>query len=87
MASPDFPENPDLALTLPIDRSEAGTSVTLQTSDGQTREYRRVGVVEVPIGEESAKLTLLALPGHSRLFLPFDGWHLRRRELQGWAVS
>jgi uncharacterized protein (DUF1684 family) len=69
-----FPENPDLALTLPIDRSEAGTSVTLQTSDGQTREYRRVGVVEVPIGDESAKLTLLALPGHSRLFLPFmDG--------------
>jgi uncharacterized protein (DUF1684 family) len=46
----------------------------LDTSDGQTREYRRVGTIEVPIGNDTAKLTLLAMPGHSRLFLPFmDG--------------
>jgi uncharacterized protein len=69
-----FPENPALALTLDMDRSKGGTSLTLETSDGQTREYRRVGTVDVPIGNETATLTLLAMPGHARLFLPFmDG--------------
>ena len=69
-----FPENTALVLTLPIDRSAAGTDIILDTSDGQQRQYRRVGTIDVPIGGESARLTLFAMPGHTRLFLPFmDG--------------
>ena len=69
-----FPENDALALTLPVDRSAAGSDIVLDTSDGQKRQYRRVGTIDVPVGTETARLTLFAMPGHSRLFLPFfDG--------------
>ncbi|MCC6703825.1 MAG: DUF1684 domain-containing protein [Thermomicrobiales bacterium] len=69
-----FPENADLALTLPMDRSAAGTDIVLDTSDGQQRQYRRVGTIEVPVRGEPARFTLFAMPGHTRLFLPFmDG--------------
>ena len=69
-----FPENDALALTLPVDRNAAGSDIVLDTSDGQKRQYRRVGTIDVPVGTETARLTLFAMPGHSRLFLPFfDG--------------
>ncbi len=69
-----FPENPALARELPLDRATAGTEMMLDTSDGQQRQYRRVGTIDVSIGDEIATLTLFAQPGHSRLFLPFmDG--------------
>lgn len=69
-----FPENPDLALTLPVDETGAGAEITIHTTDAQTRIYHHAGTIDVPIGDEIATLTLLALPGESRLFLPFvDG--------------
>lgn len=69
-----FPPAPDLELTLELDRTSAGSEIELATSDGQSRLYRRVGAIAVPIGDVSARLTLLSMPGHSRLFLPFmDG--------------
>jgi uncharacterized protein (DUF1684 family) len=69
-----FPENPALDLTLTVDRTNAGTELIVDTSDGQKRSYHRVGTVTFPVGNEQVTMTLLAQPGHSRLFLPFfDG--------------
>ena len=69
-----FPENPALDLTLNLDRTNAGSELTVDTSDGQKRAYRRVGTITFPVGDEQVTMTLLAQPGHSRLFLPFiDG--------------
>ena len=69
-----FPENDALALTLPLNRAGAGSDIILDTSDGQQRQYRRVGTIQVPVASETATLTLFAMPGHTRLFLPFmDG--------------
>jgi uncharacterized protein (DUF1684 family) len=69
-----FPENPALDLTLTVDRSNAGSDLVVETSDGQQRTYRRAGTVTFPVDGEQVTLTLLADPGHSRLFLPFfDG--------------
>jgi uncharacterized protein (DUF1684 family) len=69
-----FAENPALDLTLTIDRSNAGTDLVVDTSDGQQRTYRRVGTITFPVGEEQVTMTLLAQPGQTRLFLPFfDG--------------
>jgi len=69
-----FPENDALDLTLTLDRTNAGTDLVVDTSDAQQRTYRRAGTITFPVGDQEVTLTLLAEPGHSRLFLPFfDG--------------
>lgn len=69
-----FSENDALDLTLTVDRASAETEVVLDTSDAQQRPYRRVGTISFPVEGEQVTMTLLAQPGHTRLFLPFlDG--------------
>ena len=64
-----FPENPALRLVLPVERFAESEQVTMQTSTGDTRSYRRYGRVRFSAEGQEAALTLYA-DGDS-LFLPF----------------
>lgn len=65
-----FEPDPSLEFTLPITPGD-GLTVTVQTSDGQERVYRRIGSVTFDVDGEPATLTLLHADGQHGLFLPF----------------
>ena len=64
-----YPANPELAFTLPIEPAD-GSEVTVQTSDGATRVYRREGTVSFEVDGQQVALTLYST-GHDGLFVPF----------------
>lgn len=64
-----FDPNPDLVFKLEVEPGDS-TEVKVQTSDGQLRLYKRVGVVQFEIDGVATSLTLYST-GHSGLFVPF----------------
>ena len=64
-----FPPNPSLVFDLPVEPGD-GSEVTVATSDGAERVYRRIGRVTFDVNGEPARLTLYST-GHSGYFLPF----------------
>ena len=64
-----FPPNPELVFTASFTPGD-NTDVTVATSDGADRPYRRAGTVELPMGDRVVRLTLFDT-GHPGYFLPF----------------
>ncbi len=64
-----YEPNPDLSFTLVPDPSD-GAAIHVQTSDGQTREYRRVARVSFELDGQTADLTLYST-GQEGYFVPF----------------
>lgn len=64
-----FPANPDLVFTVDLFPGD-NTEVTIATSDGIERTYRRAGEVNLVIGGRDVRLTLFDT-GHPGYFLPF----------------
>jgi MFS transporter, DHA3 family, macrolide efflux protein len=65
-----YPPDPDLAFEVPVEPGD-GSAITVATSDGAEREYRRAGTITVPIDGEEVTLTLYETPGDEGYFLPF----------------
>ncbi len=65
-----FPESNDLRYELPIEPA-AGGEVTIGTSDGQARTYKRAGLVRFTVSGSDVELTLLHHIGDDGYFLPF----------------
>ena len=59
----------DLVFELPVEPAD-GEEVTVQTSDGQVRHYRRAGVVNFNVAGQQARLTLYST-GQPGYFIPF----------------
>lgn len=64
-----FPENPALRLVLPVEAFAEQSTMHMQTSTGDVREYVRYGRVQFTVDGAAATLTLYADEGS--LFLPF----------------
>jgi uncharacterized protein (DUF1684 family) len=64
-----FPENRALSFELKPDRSAPGDTVTLDTSTGETRTFRRAGYLHFAVDGKPARLTLFV--DSSGYFLPF----------------
>ena len=64
-----YPSNPQLQLELPLDRNVPADVVTLDTSTGESQEYRRAGTIRFTAEGQTAELTLYQGP-HGELFLP-----------------
>lgn len=64
-----YDPNPHLVFTVPIDPGD-GSEITIQTTDGQERVYRRAGRVTFEVEGEPATLTLYST-GHEGYFVPF----------------
>ena len=64
-----YDANPDLVFTLPVTAGDH-TVITVQTSDGQVRDYARAGTVELDVDGEAVTLTLYST-GHPGYFVPF----------------
>ena len=71
-----YPENPDLALTVPLETSvkDAGERITLATSDGAAKPFVRAGRITFPIDGEEVSLSVFRDVERGHYFLPFrDG--------------
>ena len=66
-----YPPDPNLRLTLPLQRAENPEPLTFQTSTGDERVYYRLGTVEFEVEGETAKLAIYKSDDHDELFLPF----------------
>jgi hypothetical protein len=66
-----YPPDPNLRLTLPLQRAENSEPLTFQTSTGDERVYYRLGTVEFEVDGQPAKLTIYKSDDHDELFLPF----------------
>ena len=68
-----FPERAELALTLPLDESDAdvGETVELPTTDGQTKSFTRAGRIRFEGEGVSVELTVLRDSERGSLFIPF----------------
>ncbi len=66
---PYFDWNSDLVFTVAVEPAD-GSAVTIATSDGAERTYRRAGKVSIDIAGKEQTLTLYDT-GHPGLFLPF----------------
>lgn len=64
-----YEPNPDLVFTVPVEPAD-GADIDVQTSDGATRTYRRLGRVTIAVEGEQATLTLYST-GQPGLFVPF----------------
>lgn len=64
-----FDPNPDLVFSLAMEPAD-GSEISVQTSDGQERVYRRSGKVKFEVGEEAVTLTLYSTE-HPGFFVPF----------------
>lgn len=64
-----FEPNPDLVFELPVEAGD-GAELTVETSDGQQRTYRRAGMVEFEVDGEAVSLALYD-SGHPGFFVPF----------------
>jgi uncharacterized protein (DUF1684 family) len=60
----------ELIFTLPVTPAD-GTTLTVQTSDGHERVFRRIGTVTFPVEGDDATLTLLASDSQHGVFVPF----------------
>lgn len=67
-----YPEAPELCLTVPVERyPDNEPLVTMQTSTGDTRQYRRWGRFSFTVEEQEGELTIYADTYGHDLFLPF----------------
>jgi hypothetical protein len=68
-----FPENPDLALEVPLDTSGEGIGERLRigTTDGQAKEFERAGRITFETDGQSVTLTIYREIGRGRYYLPF----------------
>jgi uncharacterized protein len=64
-----YDPNPGLVFTVPIDPGDR-SEITIQTTDGQERVYRRAGRVTFEVDGEPATLMLYST-GHQGYFVPF----------------
>lgn len=64
-----YEPNPDLVFTRPVEPGD-GSKVSVGTSDGQERTYRRVGTTSFEVGGQEVELTLYDT-GHPGYFIPF----------------
>lgn len=64
-----YPENPDLRLELPLEKSPQPEAVILQTSTGEVREYLHAGQIRFEVGAEQAVLQVY--DDDYGYFLPF----------------
>lgn len=65
-----YEPNGDLSFTLEVQPGD-NSEVTLQTSDGQTRTYRRLGTVTFEVAGAQAQLTLFHAGDDHQIFVPF----------------
>lgn len=65
-----FPEDATLRMVLPIEPLDQPAVLVLQTSAGDTQEYRRLGQLRFRVEGQAARLTLFADEAGG-LFLPF----------------
>jgi hypothetical protein len=65
-----FPPNPELALSLPVERFPAGDQLQMQTNTGEIRRYARFGRIRFSVGGEQAGLTIFQ--DQNGYFLPFS---------------
>ena len=68
-----FPELADLALTLPLDESDAdvGEDFELPTTDGKTKSFTRAGRVHFEVDGVPVALAVLRDSDRGSLFIPF----------------
>jgi hypothetical protein len=66
-----FPVDPQLRLTLPLQRADAPEPLTIQTNTGEARDFLRLGVVEFEIDGEAAQLAIYQGVEQEELFVPF----------------
>lgn len=67
-----FPENPDLAFELPVERFAEPEEIVLQTSTGGEQVYTRYGRITFPVDGQEVSLTVYQ--SEAGFFLPFvDG--------------
>jgi uncharacterized protein (DUF1684 family) len=68
-----FPEDPALALQLPLDAGGDGIGERLRigTTDGQAKEFERAGRIRFAAGGEDVTLTVFREIGRGRYYLPF----------------
>jgi uncharacterized protein (DUF1684 family) len=68
-----FPENPALALELPLDTSGEGIGERLRigTTDGQAKEFERAGRIQFQADGQPVTLTVFREIGRGRYYLPF----------------
>lgn len=68
-----FPENPDLALVVPLDTTGdgIGEEITLGTLDGKTKQYTRIGHVHFAVEGQDATLSVFEDRGSGKYFVPF----------------
>lgn len=64
-----FPENPALRFELALERVTSGDTITLDTSTGESRVFRRAGFLNFSVDGKPARLTLFVDSNGS--FLPF----------------
>ena len=64
-----FPENPDLDLTVEVERFDKGDMVKIQTNTGDVQTYERFGRFEFVLEGEEASLTIYS--NEYGFFLPF----------------
>lgn len=64
-----YDPNPALVFTVPLEPGD-NAEVPVQTSDGETRSYRRTGRVTLEVGAETVALALYST-GHPGYFIPF----------------
>jgi uncharacterized protein (DUF1684 family) len=64
-----FPFNPDLIVEAPLDTNVSEEPVTMETSTGSSRTYRRAGKVRFEVEDQPAEVTIYTGP-EGDLFLP-----------------
>ena len=64
-----YEPDPDLVFTVEVEDGDR-QSITIQTSDGRQRVYRRDGLVTIPLAGESVTITLYNT-GQPGYFIPF----------------
>lgn len=65
-----FPIDPAMRIVAPIDRSDSGGTIEMQTTDGGIQTYRRFGSVAFRVADQTARITLFD-GGDGALFVPF----------------
>ena len=68
-----FPENPDLRISAKLepDQEPEGTEITMDTTTGTVRTYRRVGSVRFEVDGQQVQLALYSSEEDKSLFVPF----------------
>lgn len=64
-----FDPNPELVFTVSMEPAD-NAEITVETTDGQSRTYRRAGAVTLDVNGESVRLVAYET-GHPGFFIPF----------------